>query len=124
MDGNAEAVVVCTGAAARRAATELGLRDIFACTEIGANDMSTLIALRKARKRPDVPSVPVAIAVESAEGFRLNASADVEDVYEARLLGAGRTDLGKAARLSRRADTLLVSVPDRIARSAVRELSF
>ena len=123
MQRNAEAVVVRTGSAARRAAAELGLSDVFEYPGLTTKEMAGIAAERKERSRAEVPAVPVVVAVEGPDGFRAAYTPELEGVQEAHLLGAGRADLGKALRLSRHDDALLVPVPDRATRAAVRELS-
>ena len=115
-------MIVRAGPAARRAAAELGLNDVFQYTELTARDISGLAAKRKERTGHEVPAVPVVVAVEQADGFAMSTSPDLEGVYEAHLLGSGRTPLGKVPPLSRRDAAVFVPVPDEATRLAVREL--
>lgn len=120
---NAEAILVQTGKRATTLATQLGLVRLFERSPLSRDKLKEIESRSTARRKAEEPtSAPIAVAVETNEGFRVLKSCVSGKFREARLLDERRQSIKTIARPAPSKDSVVIAVPDAEMRSKTHEI--
>jgi hypothetical protein len=123
MSGNAEAIIIHTGKRAKDLAIKLGLVRLFGREPLSREKLKEIETRSAERRQTEPPAFePLAVAVETSDGFRVRAKSVSNKIREARLLDEGRQNILIVKRLAQSDEYMTITVPDRETRSKTREI--
>lgn len=119
---NAEAIVVHTGKRATALATQLGLVRLFDRLPLSGDKLKEIESRSTAKRKTEQSTpAPLAVAVETSEGFRFLAKCVSGKIREARLLDARRQSIKAVAHLTPTDDYVSIAA-DADTRSRTHEI--
>lgn len=123
LTGNAEAIVLHSGKLATDLATKLGLDRLFEQSPLGQDKLKEIETRSAARRKTESPAVePLAVAVETSDGFRVRTKCVDGKIRDARLFNEVRHNILTVKRLTSSGEYMTITVPDRETRARTHEI--
>lgn len=123
LTGNAEAVIVHSGKRATTLAKQLGIDRLFEAKALSRTQLKEIETRSAQQRKADTPTIaPLAVAVETDDGFRIRTNSVGEKIREARLLDEGRNTLLTVKKFTQSAGHITFPVPDQATRARTHEI--